>query len=139
MPKLNPEEYQKILSGLELENIRLKKISVELFDEYINQKMTVKIKDKALFEKKSSNLIKIFNDYTISVKAEDMDREGLKFQIRYELTFSSKNEFTKDFFDIYKKISLPINVWPFVRECVNSITARMNIPPLTLPLIKRMT
>lgn len=44
---------------------------------------------------------------------------------------------TPEYFAIYSQVSLPINIWPFFRELVHATTSRMNIPPLTLPLVKR--
>ena len=135
--KISPEEYQEILGGLELLNIKLIKLTSALDEEYFDQTMNIKINDDAKFEIKKENLITIINTYNINLKSDNKDKEALKIKIGYEISFSCKKEFTKEFFEVYKKISLPLNIWPFVRELINSLTSRMNIPPITLPLLKR--
>ena len=137
MSKIDPKKYQKILSGLDLKNIRLKKIDAELKGNINKQNMLVDIDDNAIFDCKE-NIVKISNEYIVAIKTDECEQDILTIKVSYELTFTSTEEFTNDFFDIYKEISLPLNVWPFIRECVNSLSARMNIPPLTLPLLKRI-
>ncbi|HED37058.1 MAG TPA: hypothetical protein ENI76_02255 [Ignavibacteria bacterium] len=60
----------------------------------------------------------------------------IQIEVTFVVTLKSKFEFTEDFFEIYKEISLHLNTWPYLREFVNQATARMNVPSLTLPLYK---
>lgn len=137
MAKIEPKLYQEILSGLQLNNIRLIKVSAELNEDFLEQAVTVNIKDKADFSVTEEVNVDVRNEYRIILKSEKQEKEALKIRLTYQLSFVSEKEFSEAFFEIYKKLSLPLNVWPFIREYVNSLTARMNIPPLTLPLIKR--
>ena len=136
MPKIKPELYRKILEGIELQNIYLKSFDGEINLDIFPKSPIVNISSKADFTTKNENHVQICQKWNIVAKDKSSESKFLSMSVTYCLVLYSRNEFTKDFFDIYEKTSLPINVWPFVREFVNSMTARMNIPPLTLPLLK---
>ncbi len=97
-------------------------------------KVTVAIDDNASY-KNIENGFSVENSYTLTIK--NHRKVALKIEATYLIMYSSKSEISDDFFDIYKKFSLPLNIWPYFRELVNTITSKMNIKPLTLPLLKR--
>lgn len=135
MKKISPEEYRKILSGIELKNILLKEIKASIEHKYFTENTRITIKDKAQYKNDENELI-VTHTYTLTAKNKDK-KNALKIVGTFIVIFESNHEINDDFFDIYKETSLPLNVWPFFRELVNSTTSRMNIPPLTLPLLKR--
>jgi len=135
MNKISPEEYRKILDGIELQNIILKSSKSNVNHDLISENLVVSFTDKASFELIEDGFV-VENKYVISAKNKEK-KTVLKIEGIYIVIFKSKTEITDEFFSIYKDISLPLTVWPFFREFVYSITSRMNIPPLTLPLLKR--
>ena len=136
MAKIKPELYRKILEGIELQNIYLRNFDGKINLDVFPKDGVAEISSVADFTIKTENLVEITQKWTIIGKDKSTKSEFLNISVTYGLILYSKEKFSKDFFDIYEKTSLPINVWPFVREFVNSITARMNVPPLTLPLLK---
>lgn len=138
MKEIKPQVYRKILEGLDLQNLYLKNFEGRINLNVLPKNASVNISSKADFSARAENRVEILHKWNIIAKDKSNDLEFLNISVTYGLILGSKEEFTKDFFDIYEKTSLPINVWPFVREFVNSMTARMNVPPLTLPLLKFM-
>lgn len=136
MTKIKPQLYRKILEDIDLQNIYLKNFEGRINLDIHPKSASVNISSEADFTTKAENRVEISHKWDIIAKDKNTDSEFLKISVTYGLILESKERFTKDFFDIYEKTSLPINVWPFVREFVNSMTARMNVPPLTLPLLK---
>ncbi|HFE63776.1 MAG TPA: hypothetical protein ENK14_05070 [Caldithrix sp.] len=135
MEKISPEEYRRILDGIELKNILISNIKADLKHELLTEGMKIVIKDDAQYEMREDDFI-IKNKYILTAKNQ-ANKIALKIECVFIVVFETKYEITDGFFEIYKDLSLPLNVWPFFRELVNSTTARMNIPPLTLPLLKR--
>ncbi len=135
MEKISPEEYRKILNGIDLKNILLSEIKAFFKHELISEGLKIGIKENAHYSYEDDELI-VTNKYVLTAKNNDK-KIVLKIEGTFIVVFESEHEINDDFFEIYKEISLPLNVWPFFRELVNSTTARMNIPPLTLPLLKR--
>ena len=135
MEKMTPQEYSTILDDIELQSLYLKKLDSFISHDQISEGMSIVIKDNSTF----SNTDEGFNvesRYTLNAKNQQK-KIVIKIDCIYGIIFKSSKNITDSFFEIYKDMSLPLNVWPFFREMVNSITSRMNIPPLTLPLIKR--
>ncbi|MEN6356632.1 MAG: hypothetical protein ABFD83_06055 [Armatimonadota bacterium] len=64
----------------------------------------------------------------------DGDKVIFELEASYLLSFSSKELVGNEFFDIFKDMNLAVHTWPFFREFVSSMTARTNLPVLTLPL-----
>jgi preprotein translocase subunit SecB len=134
MTKISPETYGKILDGIELDDIALTKLNSSINHDNLSASMKISIKDVSAFVNDEQGF-KVENKYTLLSKTEN--KIGLKIEAVYLISFKSIATIDDDFFDIYKSMSLPLITWPFFRELVNSITSRTNIPPLTLPLIKR--
>jgi hypothetical protein len=44
---------------------------------------------------------------------------------------------TERIFAVFQTANLPVNIWPYLRELVASITGRMGWLPITLPTLKR--
>ena len=135
MQKMSPEKYREMLDGIELHSISLKTIKASVAYENLSERMDVFLEDEAFYENDEDGFY-VENKYILVAKNKKR-KNVLKIECIYLLHFSALEEITDDFFEIYKEISLPLNVWPFFRELVNSITLRMNIPPITLPLLKR--
>ncbi len=136
MEKISPEKYRQILEGIELQNILLSEIKASVKHELFTEKMKINIKDESEYEFKDDKFI-VINKYVLTSRNNKQKKNALKIEATFKIFFESENEINDGFFEIYREISLPLNIWPYFRELVNSITARMNIPPLTLPLLKR--
>lgn len=136
-PKISPENYKKIISGIELMSISLKEC-----DAFINTDistpgdLTIDIKEEADYKLKEEKRVHIFHKYTVDARKPGSKSRYVKLGIVFLIRVTSEEKFTDDFFEIYKHISLHLNTWPYLREYINQMTSRMNIPPLTLPLFK---
>ncbi len=137
--KLKPEEYQELLSATELENISLINWHVQLLCKEFPQcgqvlKIGVKSENSIISDEKAT----IHHTYTLDVKGEKNGTKTLKITATYLLEFSSSKRLSNDFFEVYNNVSLHTTIWPFFRELVSNSTARLNIPPLTIPLLKSL-
>jgi len=133
---MDPENYRNLLKKLNLESVRLiKSDSVLNLDNKSDG--SVNIKDKVKIKETPEHIVLIDHTYILTVKAENTDSMFLKLSATFQLLFSIDFDYNEEFFDIYKNISLPLTTYPFFREFVFNTTARMNIQPLTLPLIIR--
>lgn len=87
--------------------------------------------------KSQKDLYIISAEWVLSVKFEKDTENFLEINALYNVVLSKSEELSKDFWNIYKKATLPLIVYPYFREFVQNITSRMNIPPLTLPILYR--
>lgn len=136
MPALTPDEYKRILQGFSLEDIQLVGCSMSggMPPDVAADRVKKKIDDEASYEMLSDNTVAILVSYML--RARVRNQVVAKVSANYRLIFHSSETFSDEFFAIYKAVSLHLNSWPFFRELVASLTARMNVPRLTLPLFK---
>ena len=59
-----------------------------------------------------------------------------KYLADYRLNEHKGLEFTEKQFAAFAKYNGVFNAWPYWREFVQSMTARLNLPPLTLPVFR---
>lgn len=134
---ISKKEYEDILNGLELEEISMVDGKFSLKNEELSPESNLKISEKFSYEMSSGGAIIIYHSYKLSVINKKTRRKSLGIECTLCVNYSSKKEFTQEFFEIFKDLNLPVNTWPFFREYVFNVTSRMYIPPLTLPLLKR--
>lgn len=136
-PRISPEDYKKIIKGIDLISISMKESKSFLnLDTKISSELNINIKDEASFETKDNNEVFVFHKYVVDARKPNSKSRFIQIDVTFLIRLSSKEIFTEDFFDIYKNISLHLNTWPYLREFINQMTSRMNVPPLTIPLFK---
>ncbi|MCD6115513.1 protein-export chaperone SecB [bacterium] len=134
--EMEPDQYRKLLKELSLDSIRLIKSDCVL-NSTENVSGIVNIKHRVKITETLEDVVVINHVYTLNVKSSDTNELIFKVSATFQLMFSTNFNFNEEFFDIYKNISLPLTTYPFFREFVFNTMARMNLPPLTLPLIIR--
>ncbi len=136
--KLNPDEYRTILQGIELIDISLKDSKTFVNKDILQPNdLEINIKDQSSYEVGKDGLVIMVQQYSIDARKPTSKTRYFQATTTYLVRLKSEQPITKDFFDIYKEVSLPLNTWPFFREFIYSMTSRMNIPHVTLPLLKR--
>ncbi len=65
-------------------------------------------------------------------------QDGFRIDANYGVMYRMESlpDFTPEQINGFGQVLGLSNVWPFWREFVQSITARMGFPPLTLPIIR---
>jgi len=136
---MEPKKYFSTLRKIQFNEIYLDSCSSEIKRENFEFKkhLDVKISDRASYVY-SENVLKVMHKYFLTAKKPDMkDDFAIKVTARFSLRFTTKAQVNDDFFNTFRELNLYLNSWPYFREFVQSMTQRMNIPPLTLPFHKR--
>lgn len=135
--KLSPEEYKKILSGIDLINISLKESKSFINTEVKNPiDIKIDINTESSFELKENNIVNITQHYKFDARKQNSKSRYVQIEVKFLVVLLSKEPFSQEFFDIYKEISLRLNTWSYLREFINNMTSRMNVPSFTIPLFK---
>ena len=137
--QISPEKYARILNKTELVGLYLESSKVDFHRKNYSLKkpMEVSIREKATYDQKDDRVF-VTHKYFLTVKPSEMKKVfSLKISAAFVLIYQADPSFSDDFFDVFKSLSLPINSWPYFREFVQNMTSRMNIPPVTLPLLIR--
>lgn len=135
-PAISPAEYNKVVAGLKLVSIALTNVSASVdrtatLNAMGKGSVPLDIRARAGFEDGAA--VKVVQSYRIGCRSGR--HKCLAIDATYELLFNSSEPFTPEFFSAFQVIALPTYVWPYFRELAQSITSRMSLPPLVLPLV----
>lgn len=136
--KTDIDKYSEFIAGLELKRVYLRSIKSKLNEQAFTEDVStwnVNAEHKASFTKIRDQEYKVSQKWIIIV-SKDNAESALSFDFDFAVVLSSKEPMTKRMFQIYSDNNLNLNTWPYARELINNITARMGIPPLTLPFFK---
>ena len=136
--KITPEEYSSILKSLELDDISLSEGSIKVFDCSKNGgTINLNFKDKYTFSESNNKAFFLVSFKLEGTLGEEENKEVLfKMSGEFRITYTKTNDVivSKEFFEIFKEMSLIVFVWPYYREFIQSMLVRSGFPPLTLPM-----
>jgi hypothetical protein len=133
---LTPQEYRQSLSQVDLNEIFLEECSAKLRRDLISQSMEISIKDKTTCSRQEDNHLAVEHRYELTTGPGRKKDCALKVLCVYRLEYTSEAPLSDEFLEVFRSHNVPLNTWPYFREFVQNMTQRMNLPPLTLPLMK---
>lgn len=135
------KKYAGFVAGIDLERIYVVGINAKLNESVSVDKSkptNVRLDQKAQFRIIEEGRYEIIQNWQLIAAAGDKRRPLLKLAFDFAVIIRSKEKLEPDIFDIYATNNLMLNTWPYVRELINNITARMDLPPMTLPFFKSL-
>lgn len=67
---------------------------------------------------------------------QDESLVELKFELRAVYEFDSIEDYEDEYILKFIELNVPVNIWPYAREIISSITTRVGYPALILPPYK---
>lgn len=136
-PRISPAEYRDFLSQLDLEDIELIKGTIE-------RNRTPGPDAKLTYKQRVTKVEYLLVDggfqatlhYLVKFGEEGVKEPFGLIRVAFSATYASDKPMTDEIFDVFSELNLTTNVYPFVREFVNSATSRMGLPGLVLPMLK---
>lgn len=139
------EEYNKLVRAVELKAIVLTDLSHHR-ELNLRPPLQIKYEFSVGLESFSEKEFVASAEFSLDAfpKNEEKQKEekptpGLSIRLTYHLIYvlsqaelEPSEELIREFLDR----NVPINVWPFIRETVATLTAKMGLSPLILPTLK---
>jgi preprotein translocase subunit SecB len=137
-PRITPEEYFEMLKGVDLVDLYLAECAASVNKEKIElqRELSFSWKDDVSYEAGSPDLLRAKHHFELTAPGNSKKDFLVKISCTFVLRYSTQQELSEDFLEIFIERNVPLNTWPYFRELVQNMTQRMNIPPLTLPLLK---
>lgn len=143
--KVSPEKFADVVDNIRLADIFLKSTDTQIhvyptLIDPLNTKLD--IDNKITFELVETNLFCFFISTISGVVAESTDQmqEGSKlFDLNVEIVLAYEVTITDpdmDAIELFASNNAYVNGFPFLRETIMSLSTRMSIPPVLLPLVK---
>lgn len=131
---MDKDIYKNFIKNIEIADIFLSNIESKRYLALFNNDCKVDVEFKPKFEFDSIEKNKFISKSEFKVYAKI--KEEKLFDIICEFTIinliTDESLMKEEFIKKYVKDNLPIIVWPYAREIINSITTRMGFPPLIL-------
>lgn len=137
--RIDKNLYNKFIKNLEIEDIQLNELTTRCFVDLddIESELYMELSYKCIDMKiKSIDEMNVFPEFDVKVKSNEMVclKIRLKFKIKY--TIDSLNSFNDQYLELFIDKNVPINIWPYAREVISSITTRMGYPQLIIKPFK---
>lgn len=133
--RISPEDYRKILKGAEIKSLSLIDLLYKCErDEIENAPVKLDLKADASLAKQESGIAAVVFDFTLTgtIKRKSV----LKIAGKYLVEFSTIDEMTGDFLEVFKEYSLKLLMTPYLRDLFHNMSMRSDLPGIILPLIK---
>ena len=130
--------YKNFLGNVDINSILLANLNVSTESNVRPNEIKVDIKFGAVGKVISENMLDVACDFTVDAKTNEQEQNDsknvFKIQFSYNITYDVKelSTFSKEYIDFFVLKNVPINIWPYARELVSSLTTRMGYPPLIL-------
>ena len=135
MTKPELDDYSDFMAQLGLISIRLGSASIKFSPEIYAAKSLPPISYSLTAElgEVSPKGFEAIQEFV--VKARETTRSPILMSIKcsFVARYETQVQITPEFFAIFKESTLILNVWPYIREFVQSCVVRAGLPPLTLP------
>ena len=137
---ISPQEYAKYIAGISLESIELSKISAEKYYNWVKVNIPViKVTDKHSYRHIKEDKVIVKSEYKLEIcDRDEPENLAIKITLLFHISINTKIKFTRNFFEVFKDLNLPLNTWPYVRTYTQFLIANMGLPPLTLPFWKSL-
>ena len=133
--KISPQEYQRILKGVEIQSISLLDLSYKCErDDITNNQVKLGLKTDAVIEKQENGIACLAFNFALTGTVNR--KNVLKIAGTYIAEFSVVDEITEEFLEVFKEYSFRLLMTPYLRDLFYNISMRSNLPGIILPLIK---
>jgi hypothetical protein len=131
------EDYLHFLSQLEIMDVRVVSVKADNFasSEPIRN-CSVSVRTRPSYDNARDH-IDMFHRYSLTVSAPEVGHPLAKLLVVFCVSYSSQIPMTDEVFAIFREHSLPLTTWPYFREFVHNMFARLGWIKLIPPAFKR--
>ncbi|HJV47027.1 MAG TPA: protein-export chaperone SecB [Bacillota bacterium] len=140
MDNAKTDQYSKVIDSIELEDIKLRRMSCSTYDYKEGNQLNVNVAADFELEKLDSEYLRATANFTVNVHNQANEEFSLftidcSFLLEYKLK-TELAEIDKDVIQQFVERNVPVNSWPYAREFISSMTVRMGLPPLVIGTYK---
>ena len=134
MLNLDKKKYKEMVEHVEIINVFLKNMELQdvKFPKNDKSKYDVRLDYKCIDFKKNSSIIEFYPKFILNIVHEEEIMLTLEFELRAIYKIDNIEEYEDEYILKFIDINIPINVWPYAREIISSITTRIGYPTLVI-------
>lgn len=137
----NPvDDYRQFIKGLELKNVTLERLDTIRLLEPKEGVLRYSLSNDSIVKRYEGTTLDIsagFKVIATNNQNEDSDNNGphlFEIEIIFIINYTNRSCIMLPDKDLerFLNTNVPLNVWPYARELISSITTRMGYPPLLI-------
>jgi preprotein translocase subunit SecB len=145
---LDEKTYRQFIEAVELTDVVLSKVSLQLdrLDTSLPSSLAADTKFKSSRVMLDDNVLRLRGSFTVigHTSSEELEERIFSLLFDVDLVYSISGFNTGDLGEeelsellgAFESRNVPLNVWPYAREFVSSMTVRMGFPALVLSSYK---
>ena len=129
------KDYSEFIAGLNLISICLSSASIKFSPEIYAAKRLppVSFSHTAQLGEVSAKGFEAIQEFVLKAKETARSPVLMSIKCTFAARYEAQVQMTPELFALFKESTLILNVWPYIREFVQSCVVRAGLPPLTLP------
>ncbi len=131
---IDPEKYSRVLRDVNLVDIIQKRLRSVLKGPLTDERKSFQLSESMQILEQSEDQCVL--ECNFKLKAKSGRRIVAEVEAAYSVFFRLSKAVPREFFVLYNHFGLPMQLFPYFREEVQSRFAKMGLPTLVLPLRK---
>lgn len=131
--QMSPEAYRARLAGVKLVSITLESFTLKTDRSRLGEGMKLSVKHKVGYEPLDNGSVTLSIAYDLTATRSNKREAAITLSAAFSVVLDSDEPLMEAFLDIFTKVNLPVNTWPYFRELAQNMLQRAGLPPITLP------
>lgn len=134
---LDPKVYRELVDGININEINIDRLNISKVNKELkyNKKIDIKKQFKIESYKINNNILEVYPYFRITGILEE-NQEEVAFDIEFtycvEYEKSGLDKFEEQYIKFFTRRNVPINIWPYARELISSLTMRIGYQALII-------
>jgi len=135
---LDSDKYAEFIRGLQIVDVHFRGASFRFSPELrtMDKPPPLSMNMEAKLSSVEPDVFEAVQTLKLEGRAKPKARLLVNMKCELVAVYRTSVEVTPALFDLFKNSTLILNIWPYLREFVQSCTVRAGLPPLVLPLAK---
>lgn len=134
---LSPEEYKNYIPFVHLVDTYFKSSEWEVDKSKLSNENQISISVENNITEINTESVEFVQNYKLRVTPEDQRKVAVKINCEIISACESDKELSEKFWITYAERTLPVVTFPLFREYAFSVSGKMGIKPIIVPLWKR--
>lgn len=140
--EIKKEKYINMIENVNIKKICLKNIFLEdvEFPNDNEEKLEVNLEygcNEFELAQNNDDLIIFYPEFMLKIISKKKETVNLKFKMSVIYNIKNIKNYEQEYIIKFMENNLPINVWPYARELISSLTTRIGYPALMIEPYRR--
>jgi len=132
--KISPDDYHHILESVEIKSLSLISLNYSCDIKELTDPISLGLEMNSVLEGQNGNDVSILFSFRLTGKINK--KNVLNIDGGYELHFYSEENFSEEFHEVFRDMSLKLLMIPYLRDLFYNVSLRSDLPAIVLPLMK---